>query len=214
MAEIGEGTEPYGTEPPKGVPEAERVDLYRNLVAEHRRDLSLVTAGEQVQEIPPLLSGREPLQVKEMEPWAAAFDQQYGVKMLGDAERERFRVFSGGDGKLYGTNGSALDTSGAWSEHRGSGYAVFVMDSQGNMYAAPEHEFRSFHHSSFLQGEPVAGAGEIKVSNGNIEAITSTSGHYRPGPEYLAQVVAELERQKVDVSAITDATGQSEGKTG
>ncbi|WP_372634878.1 hypothetical protein [Cohnella sp.] len=56
-----------------------------------------------------------------------------------------------------------------------------------------------FHHSSFLAGQAVAGAGEMQVRDGQIELISDASGHYRPGSKQILQTVQELERKKVPV---------------
>ncbi|MFB9280203.1 hypothetical protein [Cohnella cellulosilytica] len=56
-----------------------------------------------------------------------------------------------------------------------------------------------FHHSSFLAGQAVAGAGEMQVRDGQIELVSDASGHYRPGSKQMLQTVQELERKKVPV---------------
>jgi hypothetical protein len=52
-----------------------------------------------------------------------------------------------------------------------------------------------FHHSSFLAGEPVAAAGEIRVSNGVLKTVSNNSGHYQPQPGYLIQFLLELRKR-------------------
>ena len=61
-----------------------------------------------------------------------------------------------------------------------------------------------FHHSSFLGGEPVAAAGEIKVVAGRLESISNNSGHYMPEPGYLIQLFLELRKRNpfFDMSAV------------
>jgi hypothetical protein len=125
------------------------------------------------------------------------------VQYLSAAEREQYRLFVK-DGRLYhASDGTPFDTGDAASLHQGQGQAIFVMDEYGNIYASTKHEFASFHHSSFLSGQPVAGAGEIKVKNGSIVEITDRSGHYRPAPPYLDQVLNQLKHDGVDTSTIT-----------
>lgn len=53
------------------------------------------------------------------------------------------------------------------------------MDGNGNLYASPDQKVGHTHHSSFLGGDPVAGAGEIEVRDGKLVAMTYQSGHYR-----------------------------------
>ncbi len=125
-----------------------------------------------------------------------------GVKYLTPDEAEGFRVFVR-DGLIYNAkNGKPFDTAGASTHWGGDGRAIFVMDSQGNLYASSDHVVGEFHHSSFLAGGPVAGAGEIVVRDGRVILITDRSGHYQPPPQYLQQVLDQLESQGVDVSSI------------
>jgi hypothetical protein len=66
------------------------------------------------------------------------------------------------------------------------------------------------HHSSFLAGGAVAGAGEIAISGGKVTAISNTSGHYRPGPAYLWQTVKQLEMLGVPLESVrVDVMGVS-----
>ncbi len=125
-----------------------------------------------------------------------------GVTYLMPDEAEEFRVFVR-DGLVYKANdGSLFDTGAASTHWGGGGRAIFVMDGQGNLYASARHEPGAFHHSSFLAGGPVAGAGEIVVENGKLILITDRSGHYQPPPQYLQQVLDQLKSQGVDVSSI------------
>lgn len=115
------------------------------------------------------------------------------VMHLNDAQREQLRLTVGHDGRLYDSKGMPFDTRNGMSVHtRGGGRAIFVMDEHGTVYASNYQEVGRFHHSSFLGGRPVAGAGELQVHNGNIMAISRQSGHYRPEVEHLQQVVDQL----------------------
>jgi hypothetical protein len=114
-----------------------------------------------------------------------------GVKYLTDTERGGYQLFVK-DGKLYDAEGNLFDTSGAMTVHSGEGRAIFVMDENGNLYASNYQEVGVFHHSSLLAGEPVAGAGELQVSNGEIQIISDKSGHYMPTHDYTMQTVNYL----------------------
>jgi hypothetical protein len=126
-----------------------------------------------------------------------------GVRYLTPDEAEGYRVFVR-DGLLYQTNGELLDTTDASSLHSGDGVAIFVMDPQGNLYVSTEHEVGAFHHSSFLAGQPVAGAGEIVVEDGRIVGMSDASGHYRPPPQFLQQVLDQLQIQGLDISGLEE----------
>lgn len=84
---------------------------------------------------------------------------------------------------------------------------MFVMDEHGNLYASNVQIVGQLHHSSFLGGRPVAGAGEIVVQNGRPVLISRKSGHYRPLDEHQQQVRDMLEEQGVDVSGVTFEDG-------
>jgi hypothetical protein len=107
------------------------------------------------------------------------------VHYMNDAEREASRVFVDGAGTMrWAKDGSLFDTSNAisfWS--KGGNRAIFVMDKSGNVYASMEQELGRLHHSSFLGGQNVVGAGELQAVEGRIELMTNQSGHYHPTPQ-------------------------------
>jgi hypothetical protein len=102
------------------------------------------------------------------------------------------------NGKLYDANGELFNTRGSETWFSGRGRAIYVMDENGNLYAGNQ-VFQKFHHSSFLAGKPVAGAGEIEVFNGEIQFINRQSGHYHPTPVMLRQTVNELRAKGLEV---------------
>ena len=121
------------------------------------------------------------------------------VAYLTPSERESYRITIH-DGLLYDAHGRLLDTSDArtlWSPN--GGRAIFVMDGSGALYSSPHHILGEFHHSSFLAGEPAAGAGEIDVRQGHVRLISDQSSHYRPARRFTEQVVDSLARQGVRV---------------
>ncbi|MCD9020873.1 hypothetical protein [Cohnella silvisoli] len=95
---------------------------------------------------------------------------------------------------------------------------IFTMDGAGQFYtgdAIQENKTRGreaadrgalqqerFHHSSFLGGEEVAGAGEMQVRDGQVELVSDTSGHYRPGSKQMMQTVQQLEKNKVQTERL------------
>ncbi len=87
---------------------------------------------------------------------------------------------------------AGYDTSKLSTNNAGTGFAIFIMGEDGDIYA-DQHRVSQFHHSSFLAGADVAGSGEIKVETGHLKAITNKSGHYAQGAFYLAQVLAEFQ---------------------
>jgi hypothetical protein len=155
---------------------------------------------------PPKLSGGEPMPTTGMNPhyqgehlpgnnvWPG---QQ--VTYLDDAGREAYRVIPR-DGKLVDVNGLPFDTAAGSSAHLGGGgRAIYVMDEQGNVYASNFHGVGEFHHSSFMGGKPVSGAGELEVRNGEVIGITDRSGHYTPSQAMTRQTVERLRAQGIPI---------------
>jgi hypothetical protein len=91
---------------------------------------------------------------------------------------------------------------------------IYAMDSDGQMRVADSYEEhrgleedQRFHHSSLFAGEAVSGAGEIKVRDGEVEAVSDKSGHYRPDFAMTSQVRDRLEDGGVDTSRVTFELG-------
>lgn len=111
------------------------------------------------------------------------------------------------NGLLHRTDGSIFDTAAARTHHSGDGRAMFVMDEHGNMFASNVQQVGYLHHSSFLGGRPVAGAGEIVVENGKLMLISRKSGHYQPHTEHQLQVSDILSEQGVDITKLISEDG-------
>jgi hypothetical protein len=157
---------------------------------------------------PPLLHREEPLPGKEI------LDQYRGeddasnpnrhfrpntVEYLSSEDLEKHRLFVK-DGLIYSArDGLPFDTTSAgtvWNQGR----AIYVVDQHGNLYASLVQQVGRFHHSSFLQGNPVASAGEIEVRDGVLNMINRKSGHYQPDAEQLSRIRGILEEQGLDTS--------------
>ncbi|WP_213806374.1 hypothetical protein [Granulicella sp. dw_53] len=68
---------------------------------------------------------------------------------------------------------------------------IFVLDKDDRFYGDVKLE-KQLHHSSFLGGRPVAGAGTIVVRSGLIRVINDHSGHYQPGSDQMLRVARAL----------------------
>jgi hypothetical protein len=146
-------------------------------------------------------------------------DYEEETKYLSEAEREKYRIrplFSSGQkGSTpmeYAETGELADSTNAGQSHAAddktsNGIFIYVMSKNGKIYVADEkkesQKYGKFHHSSFLAGEPVAAAGELKISGGIITELTDKSGHYKPEIKYTVQVLEYLERIGYDVSTVT-----------
>lgn len=117
------------------------------------------------------------------------------VAYLNAEQRQQFQLHMQ-DGRLYDAQGRPFDTRGAQSSFlETEGTAIFVMNPNGDIYAANDRVPGKFQHSSFLAGAPVAAAGEIEVHDGVVKFISGKSGHYRPGADQLDQMVHNLKSQ-------------------
>src|SRR5579875_3829954 len=127
------------------------------------------------------------------------------VKYLAPDERKEFELL-GANPFHQGSQRRVFTTDGMFSKFSGEGYGIYVMDQQGHLYA-DRHRVGLFHHSSFLAGGDVAAAGELKVSSsGELQHLTSKSGHYRPSPAELWQVVEEMRRRGVSLQSFVVST--------
>ncbi len=135
------------------------------------------------------------------------------VRKLSEEERADFEL-KGGSHLTQGNPPVTFDTNGMFSKFMGSGYAIFVMDKSGRIYAG-QHKIGLFHHSSFLAGGDVAGGGEMKVEAGTLKAITNKSGHYWPRAEEMVQVFDELHSRGVDLTKVdyVHLVGSQDSKT-
>jgi hypothetical protein len=100
-----------------------------------------------------------------------------------------------------GASPEPFDTAKMFSKFMGAGYSIYVMDKSGRIFAA-QHKVGLFHHSSFLAGGSVAGAGEIKVDQGTIKSITNKSGHYQPTALEMLQVFNELQTRGISLDGL------------
>lgn len=132
--------------------------------------------------------------------------QEAHVVYLSDSDRQQYHttVTRGEDDKGRLTrNGAPYDTSTEETAFSGKGTAIFVIDAKGELFCG-SHMAEKFHHSSFLSGGAVMGAGELKTNpEGQITAISNKSGHYRPTAEEMKTVLKALKGQGVDLGAVT-----------
>jgi hypothetical protein len=126
--------------------------------------------------------------------------KNYKVKYLTEPERKQFSLdISGG---TISQNGKEYDTKDSFTMTSGRGSAIYVMDPNGKFYAGP-HMAGRFHHSSFLAGGAVAGAGEMQVTAGKLTKISNKSGHYNPNEYQVFQTLAQLQSQGVDLNNVS-----------
>jgi peptidoglycan hydrolase-like protein with peptidoglycan-binding domain len=133
---------------------------------------------------------------------------QFGYEM--DQDGNFFR--SGADGTLEYLDTTGITTKAGMAGSK-SERMIYTMDGEGDFRLAdPRAEEQArpgerFHHSSLGDGQAVAGAGEMKLRDGQVEAVSDRSGHYAPDFAMTQQVGEALEDGGVDVSKVTFELG-------
>lgn len=124
------------------------------------------------------------------------------VEYFDDVDREAARL-TVHDGRLFDGMGQPFNsTAGGSHWSPGQSRSIFVMDGKGNLFVSNNQVVGQIHHSSLLAGQPVAGAGEIGVVDGRIQVLSDRSGHYRPPPECLDQVINYLRDEGVNFDGV------------
>jgi len=119
-------------------------------------------------------------------------DKSGGVIYLDARQREERRVVIE-NGLLCDHTGKPLTTR---SKHRNQNN--YVMDAAGNFYLFDEFTHPEIRHSSIFAGGPVAGAGNIEITEGQLVYIDSDSGHY-PAEGLFQNVHKELAAHGVTI---------------
>lgn len=131
--------------------------------------------------------------------------RQYGgseskVKYLSHIELSKYEL-SVRNGLFYDAK-NRLYNSGQRVLCFGHHDSIFVISPQGRIYACRHAVPGRFHHSSFLQGRPVATAGEVIIKQGRLKAISYMSGHYQPNTHHFNQGLNFLKNQGVSMQSV------------
>jgi len=110
-------------------------------------------------------------------------------------DREKYRVFPVNHELSADINGNVLaSTTANSSNFSGKGWAIFVLSMNGMLYKGThDNSEHGFFHSCFLAGAKVAAAGEIKIRNGRMEAVSPKSGHYQPGADEMVRILTWIQ---------------------
>jgi hypothetical protein len=115
------------------------------------------------------------------------------IHYMSNEERENARVVIV-NGRLYTSRGEPTPYGKAGEDLN------YVMDAAGNFYIFNQTGHPELRHSSFFDGRPVAGAGDLVVKDGTIAKIDHNSGHYSPSDTMFQNVLSELKKDGVDLS--------------
>lgn len=116
------------------------------------------------------------------------------LEKISKASLFKYQIHIDESGLIRQSDGRLLTTDTWFGKSR---KAIYVMDSQGNIYFSTWKKFGYFHHTSFDLGA-VAAAGEIRIVKGKIVYIHNRSGHYLPSPKSIDQVLRILELHGID----------------
>ncbi|WP_157171065.1 hypothetical protein [Nocardia araoensis] len=206
---------------PRGAARYVRSDLDEKLHADRHGAYEIRKAGEglrtqehpgvsPVDDIPsPPRPIETPFETVNLDPKYAGEDKPgntvfpgFQVKYLTEDERRHYEIRVV-DGKLYNAENEPYDTYDAKGYWGAIGTATFVMDQNGRLYSSLISEPGRFHHSSYLAGEPVAGARIIHVENGTLKRLwADDAGHYKPSRSMAVQVVRHLRNLGVSMDDV------------
>ncbi|MCX6990329.1 MAG: hypothetical protein NTX49_04615 [Chlamydiae bacterium] len=121
------------------------------------------------------------------------------VAYLDETQRAAYSV-SFREGKIF-QGDHPVDTTKMEAGNE-AGKGIFVIGPYRKMYVGT-HIMGEFHHSSFLSGAAVFGAGSIVTNaEGKIIELSNHSGHYKPGDPQLLATLKLLEDSGVDLSGV------------
>lgn len=124
------------------------------------------------------------------------------IRYLSEEERQEYKLKIV-DGVAH-LNGSQLPHLHPEEDPKTEREYIFAMDADGQIYIIENSPLTAcrFHHSSFVGGGPVAGAGHITIRDGRIISVNNFSGHYHPPDKLLDQVLSVLKEKNVKVKRI------------
>ncbi|MDP1834624.1 MAG: hypothetical protein Q8K75_01730 [Chlamydiales bacterium] len=123
------------------------------------------------------------------------------VKYYDENERKNFALSISDSGSFVNIHAAPYDSSTAKSIPIKPGTEIFVMGPDQTIYSAA-YQPSELHHSSFLAGGAIIGAGELKIENGELKAISNRSGHYKPNEQNLLDVLKILDAKKVPLENV------------
>ena len=142
--------------------------------------------------------------------------KDHSAKYLSDQERRTYKIiFRGGLAyqQKWWENSEELTLANTETRnHNGAGvisdlFGGYAVSISGDFYSGPHcmgkvgHETGRFH-SSYLAGNAVLCAGDIRIKNGLVSHINNNSGHYQPDDSNLARAVEALAVEGVNIKNV------------
>lgn len=117
---------------------------------------------------------------------------------LNAEERAKFRVHIRNG--VFEKDGRPYDTTDMYSHGR-RGYGAYTINANGeiSVFTHSLGTDRMFH-SSMNAGAPVFAAGELKIKQGVLMEITTSSGHYKPSLFNVQRALDHFAHNNVDIS--------------
>jgi len=135
-------------------------------------------------------------------------DTKYRVSFLNAGQRAEYRLHINKNG-LFEQNKQLFDT-GEYISHGKRGYASFTLNAYGELSVFNHHskvhrneKGQLLTHSSMHAGRDIVAAGELKIENGKLVAVTAYSGHYDPTLFTMKRFLEYVSSQNVDISRTT-----------
>jgi hypothetical protein len=138
------------------------------------------------------------------------------AKYLSDQEKRQYKIiFRGGLAyqQKWWENSEELTLANTETRNPNEGKPItglfggYVVSISGDFYSGPHSEGRAQgrsgeYHSSYLAGNVVLCAGEIRIKDGVVSHINNNSGHYRPSGSNLARAVEALAVEGVNIKNV------------
>ncbi|KRW98723.1 hypothetical protein PPERSA_00311 [Pseudocohnilembus persalinus] len=140
-----------------------------------------------------------------LEEFPREFLERDKVLYLNEDERKQYEIYIE-EGKFKYTESKELvDTLKEIEKADEKGKFIFVVSLEKKMYVGPKIR-GNFHHSSFLSGAPVIGAGNLQIESGILKAVKPHSGHYRPTAEEFTFFINMLKEWGVSMDSVKIGT--------
>jgi len=123
------------------------------------------------------------------------------VRYLSADEREEYRIEIVGGIFRWVETQELVHTGNMYTFFSGDGHAIWACSADRRFYTG-DHEVGTFHHSSFLGGLPVIGAGEWTINHGRLVMLSAKTGHYRSRFDDMFRTMLRLSANGVDLNSV------------